>query len=278
LSDEEIKNLKASDLVAILHGLLNYEHKIIYYGPAALPAFNTSIAQVHTLPATWTTAAPAVKFERIKQTKNEVLFADYDMVQAEIYWLRSLDIYDAKKEATVNLFNGYFGAGSMGAIVFQTIRESKALAYSTGAVLQTPNKKEDPFSFLAYIGTQADKLNEAIIGMNELLTDLPKNEQSLSDAKKSMMKDIETERISNDNIIFTYLAYKKKGIDYDLRKDIYAQASKLTFDDLKQLHTTAISGKPFTYTVVGSDKKIKMEDLKKYGEVKRLNLDELFGY
>jgi predicted Zn-dependent peptidase len=278
LSDEEIKNLKASDLVSILHGLLNNEHKIIYYGPQALPVFTSSIAKVHTLPASWTVAAPALKFDRIKQTKNEVLFADYDMVQAEIYWLRSLDNYDPKKEATVNLFNNYFGAGSMGAIVFQTIRESKALAYSTGAVLQTPAKKEDPFSFLAYIGTQADKLNDAIVGMNELLTDLPKNEQSLSDAKKSMMKDLETERITNDNIIFTYLAYQKKGINYDLRKDIYAQVNSLKFEDLKKLHSSSVSGKTFTYTVVGSDKKIKMDDLKKYGEVKRISLEELFGY
>jgi predicted Zn-dependent peptidase len=278
LSDEEIKNLKASDLVSILHGLLNFEHKIIYYGPQTLTNFNTSIAKVHTLPATWAKATPAVKFERIKQTKNEVLFADYDMVQAEIYWLRSLDKYDAKKEAVIDLFNGYFGAGSMGAIVFQTIRESKALAYSTGAVLQTPAKKEDPFSFLAYVGTQADKLNEAIVGMNELLTDLPKNEQSLSDAKKSLLKDLETERITNDNIIFTYLAYQKKGIDVDLRKDIYAQVNQLTFGDLKMLHSSSISGKPFTYTVVGSEKKVKMEDLKKYGEVKAVSLEELFGY
>jgi len=98
----------------------------------------------------------------------------------------------------------------MGSIVFQTIRESKALAYSTGAILQTPAKKDDSFAFLAYVGTQADKLNEAIAGMNELLTDLPKNEQSLSDAKKSLMKDLETERVSKDNIIFTYLANLKK--------------------------------------------------------------------
>ena len=82
LSDEEIKNLKAADLVSILHGLLNNEHKIIYYGPQALPAFTSSIAKVHTLPGSWTVAAPALKFDRIKQTKNEVLFADYDMVQA----------------------------------------------------------------------------------------------------------------------------------------------------------------------------------------------------
>ena len=68
------------------------------------------------------------------------------------------------------------------------------------------------------------------------------------------------------------------GIADTLTTNLYAQAGKLTFDDLKQLHATSISGKPFTYTVVGSDKKIKMEDLKKYGEVRRLNLDELFGY
>lgn len=278
LSDTEIKNLKAADLVAILHGMLNNEHKIIYYGPQALPAFSSNIVKIHQVPATWAAATPAVKFDRIKQTKNEVLFADYDMVQAEIYWLRSLDQYDAKKEAAVNLFNGYFGAGSMGAIVFQTIRESKALAYSTGAILQTPAKKEDPYAFLAYVGTQADKLNEAIVGMNELLNELPKNEQSLSDAKKSMLKDLETERISNDNIIFTYLANQKKGIDYDLRKDIYAQAGSLTFDDLKKLHSSAVAQKPFTYTIVASEKKIKMEDLKKYGEVKKLSLEELFGY
>jgi predicted Zn-dependent peptidase len=278
LTDAEIKNLKAADLVAILHGMLNNEHKIIYYGPQALPAFTSNIVKIHTVPAIWAATTPAVKFDRIRQTKNEVLFADYDMVQAEIYWLRTLDNYDAKKEATVNLFNGYFGAGSMGAIVFQTIRESKALAYSTGAVLQTPAKKEDPYAFLAYVGTQADKLNEAIVGMNELLNDLPKNEQSLSDAKKSMVKDLETERISNDNIIFTYLANQKKGIDYDLRKDIYAQAGSLTFDDLKKLHNSSISQKPFTYTIVASEKKVKMEDLKKYGEVKKLSLEELFGY
>lgn len=278
LTDEEIKNLKASDLVAILHSLLNYQHKIIYYGPLTMPAFNTAISKVHSLPPTWAVAPAAVKFERMKQSKNQVLFTDYDMVQAEIYWLRTLDEYDAKKEATVNLFNAYFGAGGMGTIVFQTIRESKALAYSTGAVLQVPAKKEDPFAFLAYVGTQADKLNEAIVGMNELLNNLPKNEQSLSDAKKSMIKDLETERISNDNILFTYLANQKKGIDYDLRKDIYAQANSLTFDDLKKLHSNSVSQKPFTYTVVASEKKVKMEDLRKYGEVKRLSLEELFGY
>ncbi len=278
LTDAEIKNLKAADLVAILHNLLNYEHKIMYYGAQPLATFTAGISKIHSMPASWAVAPAAVKFERSKQTQNEVLFTDYDMVQAEIYWTRTLDAYDPKKEAVVNLFNNYFGAGSMGAIVFQTIRESKALAYSTFAVLQAPAKKEDPFSFTAYVGSQADKLNDAIAGMNELLNDLPKRDGSFSDAQKSMVKDIETERIAQENIIFTYLADKKKGIDYDLRKDIYAQLKTLTFEDIKKLHTDALVNKPFTYCIVASDNKIKMEDLKKYGEVKKLTLDQLFGY
>jgi predicted Zn-dependent peptidase len=40
----------------------------------------------------------------------------------------------------VNLFNNYFGGG-MGSVVFQTIRESKALAYSTYSYFSLPGKK-----------------------------------------------------------------------------------------------------------------------------------------
>lgn len=278
LTDAELKNLQAEDLVAVLHKLLDYEHKIIYFGPQPLAAFTTGITKIHPLPANWAMASPAAKFARTSPTANQVLFTDYDMVQAEIYWVRTLDNYDAKKEAVVNLFNNYFGAGSMGAIVFQTIRESKALAYSTFAVLQAPVKKEDPFSFIAYVGSQADKLNDAIVGMNELLQDLPKREQSFSDAQKSFVKDLETERISKENIVFTYLNNKKKGIDHDLRKDEYEQLKTISFDDIKKVHDDALVNKPFTYCIVASDKKIKMDDLKKYGEVKRLTLDQLFGY
>src|SRR5258708_36698269 len=43
LTTDEINNLKAEDLVNILHGLLNYKHTIIYYGPLSVDAFTSSI-------------------------------------------------------------------------------------------------------------------------------------------------------------------------------------------------------------------------------------------
>ena len=126
----------------------------------------------------------------------------------------------------------------MGSVVFQTIRESKALAYSTDAAIITPTKKDDYFSAFAYVGSQADKMNEAVSGMNELLNELPKTEQSFINAREEPDKDIETGRITNENIIFNYLNSMRKGIDHDLRKDNYAAYTNLTLNDVYNLSPT----------------------------------------
>ncbi len=277
LTDDEIKALKAEDLVSIIKGLRNYEHKVLYYGPMGLQDFTASVKNLHSMPAEWAKAPAAVKFTRLTQDKNQVLFADYDAVQADIYWVKNLDSYKPEEEAMVNMFNGYFGGG-MGSIVFQTIRESKALAYSTWALVQTPNKKDDAFAFTGYVGSQADKFNEAVAGMNELLTDLPKAEQNFINAQKSLIKDIETERITKDGILLSYLAAQRKGLNEDVRRSQYTAYANLKLDDVYAYHQKAFSNKPYTYCVVASEKRLSSDQLSKCGEVKKLSLTELFGY
>ncbi|MBS1662846.1 MAG: insulinase family protein [Bacteroidetes bacterium] len=277
LTQDEITNLKAEDLINVLHGLLDYAHTIIYYGPLTQENFSSTITQLHPLPATFTLLPAKVSFPFVVQENNQVLFANYDMVQSEICWVRNAAAYDVNKEPIVDLFDNYFGGG-MGSVVFQTLRESKALAYSTFATYGTPAKKEDPFYILAYIGCQADKMNEAIGGMNALLNELPLSEQGFQLARTSQKKDIETERFTGDGIVFAYLSAKQKGLDYDDRKSEYETLDKLTMDDIKNFHHDQLSGKPYTYCVVASDKKIKQDDLKKVGDVKTLSLEEIFGY
>jgi predicted Zn-dependent peptidase len=277
LSDEAIKSLKAEDLVNLLHSLSSYKHDVLYYGPSTLQKFTADISRLHTMPKTFTNLPPAVKFKPAKQANSKVLFNDYDAVQSEIYWVKALDTYDPEQTAKISLFNNYFGGG-MGSLVFQTIRESKALAYSTFAVVQTPSKKDDDYTFIGYVGSQADKMNDAISSMNELLNKLPLTEQNFVNAVKSQKKDIETQRITKDGIIFNYLSAQKKGLNEDLRKKVYSQLDRLTLQDLEQYHAKQFANQPFTYTVIASEKKIKLDDLKKYGEVKKLTVDELFGY
>lgn len=277
LSDAELDALKAEDLVNILHDLFNFKHKVLYYGPKTGTEAVASLKPVHKLPATLKELPKTKTFEQIPTNKNKVLFAHYDMVQAEIFWARNSEQYNSSITPTVSLFNNYFGGG-MGSIVFQTIRESKALAYSTYSYFSLPSKKTDRNSIMAYVGTQADKFNEASSAMNELLTTLPKSEQLFETAKSGLKKTIASERISQDGIIFSYLKAQRLGNDSDIRKIVYEQAPKLSFADINTFHDNEMKNKNYTYCIVASQDKVNEADMQKLGEIKKLNLTEIFGY
>jgi len=277
LTDEELQNTSGEELVSILHELNSYSHKIMYYGPQPLAQLATGLGKAHPVPASFRAAPAKKQFAASTQNTNQVLFADYNMVQSEIRWVRNSAPYSPDLEPMTGVFNNYFGGG-MGALVFQTIRESKALAYSTFCFYATPDKKEDPFYTLAYVGCQADKFNESIVAMNELLNDLPNVEENIKFAREGIKKDIETERITQDGIIFNYLAAQQKGLNEDLRRKTYAAVDKISYPELKKFHSEYLANKPYTYCIVASEKKLPLTEMGKYGTVKKLSLEELFGY
>src|SRR5690606_31143633 len=141
LTDAQLKALTADDLIHVLHDLRQYPHQILYYGPKSATEIATAIQPIHPAAAQFNTLPPARKFVQQDITENQILFAHYDMVQAEVYLVRNAHSYLESMVPTVQFFNEYFGGG-MGSIVFQTIRESKALAYSTFAYYATPSDKD----------------------------------------------------------------------------------------------------------------------------------------
>lgn len=277
LSDAELDALTADQLISVLKNMGKYNHTVLYYGPKTGQQIASALKPLHKSPATFMEIPAQQSFKKVDQDKNQVLFADYDMVQAEIQWVRNATTYNASVTPTIELFNNYFGGG-MSTIVFQTIRESKALAYSTYAFYNTPQKKDDRYTMIAYVGTQADKLNEAIGGMNELLTSMPESEKVFTVAKDNIRKSLETERITDDAILFSYLNAQRKGLDYDIRKNVYESANTLGFGDIRSFFDAELKNKPYTYCIVASEKRVKEDDLKKYGELTKLNLQQIFGY
>lgn len=277
MTNEEVKNMTSKELLYILHNINNYKHTITYYGPETPAAFNAEIVKIHALPKEFTEAAPAQHFSYSNSATNQVYFANYDMVQSEVRWVRNGGAYHPEEAAQITLFNSYFGGG-MGSIVFQTIRESKALAYSTFAVFASPDNKEKQYAMIAYVGSQADKMNEAVAGMNELLNVLPESDKNFESSKYSAMNAIETTRITKNDIITTYFADKKLGIDHDSRIDEYQALKPLTFAQTNSFHANNVANKAYNYCVVASDKKVKMEDLQKFGTLNTLTLTQIFGY
>jgi len=279
LTEVQLKALKADEMVTYIKTLRNYKHKIYYFGPMVSSAITDSVTRIHKMPKVMTEYPKAVEFKRNDTKENLVYFVNYNkMVQAEVLWLnKPIEKYNPSLTPVAAMFNEYFGGG-MSSLVFQTIRESKALAYSTYSRFMSPNKKEDPYYIYAYVGTQSDKLNEAIPAMNELLQSMPKVQNNFDNAKTSLRKTIETERINDESIIFNYAAALKLGNNHDIRKDVYDRLKDMTYDDLQKFYNETYVGKPYSYCIMGSKEKIDVNGLNKYGRVMEVTLEDIFGY
>jgi len=276
LSDEQLNALTAQELVDMLHTLLLYPTTIYYYGPMTADG----VVQAHSLLGG---NNPLMKipephvFYPTQHTQSIVYFTEYDMVQAEIGWVYNDVLYNMLMAPTAAVFNQYFG-GNMSSVVFQTIRESKALAYASSAAYITPTKRTDPYTMVAYIGTQADKMPEAITAMNELLTALPYSVLSYNQSLDAMRNKFESERIKGMNIITSYASALKRGLTLDIRQHIYNRLPNIAFTEIASFHKEHIQGKSYSYTILGDHTKIDMQFLSRLGYVKELTLKELFGY
>jgi predicted Zn-dependent peptidase len=272
LNSNELKALTIDELVKIIKSLSSYPHAIRYYGPRSISSVTSTINTLHQSAKTKTPIPASHQFTQKKINENKVYFTPFDAVQVEISWIRNDVAIDNKDVPYTTLFNQYFG-GNMSALVFQTIRESKALAYATNAQFQTPAKAGELYTMSAYVGTQADKMPEAIVAMNEL----PYSEGSFAQAKNAIFNKIESERIRGNNIFGYQRSAQLRNQKDDSRQWVYKNINSLTFDDMKKFHASHIAINPYQYTVLGDKSKVNMDELKKYGTIVEVSIDELMG-
>ena len=76
----------------------------------------------------------------------------------------------------------------------------------------------------------------------------------------------------------SYERAKRHGLDYDLRRDVYASTQKMTFDELKKFQLAKVRGQNQVILVIGSKDRLNFKELAKYGQVQQLTLKEIFGY
>jgi predicted Zn-dependent peptidase len=211
-------------------------------------------------------------------TQPVVYFAHYDQVQASINWYSRGSVLTESESPLVSAFNQYFG-GDMSSVVFQNIREAKALAYSTYAVYRAGSGKGKYNSMVGFVGTQADKFHDAVAAMNELLTTLPQNAEVFELAKKSLANQVETNRLDRSGYIAAYDACMERGFTTTIPNMAnYAQLSTLSMGDIAKFHQSRVSGRPYTMVVVADKARVTKADLAKYGKVVEVSLSDLFGY
>ena len=279
------KTLAKQDAASILQHLsatVPLTGTILYYGPAPMQEVaeklndNSQIVNAYQRTEQQTTPPEHIKTQRIKQ--SEVWVAPYKA--NAIYMVQYANpgvTYSPKQEAIIALFNEYF-SGSMGSIVFQEMRESRALCYASYAGYVTPNFAGDDNYFMTYIISQNDKLKDCVLAFDSICTQMPLSQAAFDQAKASLLKQMENKRYTGFEAISAYLRYTYKGWDHDWNKDIYNEVQRLTLKDVKQFQTQVLTNLPYRYLILGDKKQLNRKFLKTLGPVKYLKLKDIFVY
>jgi zinc protease len=277
LQEKELKEINPDELVEKIKLITSFKHRIFYYGSSDMNKIKEMISKYHIVNNPLKDYPTPALYSELEMQQNKVFFTHYDMVQSEIMMISKGNKYDRSLAPVTYLFNEYFGSG-LSSIVFQEIREAKALAYAAYASFTTPRKKSEFHYVQVYVGTQANKMKDAITAMNELMNNMPEAEAQFNAAKEASLKKIESERIVGAQIYWSYESAKDKGLDYDIRKDIYAQIPQMKMPELKSFFEQNIKGKKYTYLVLANRKSIDLKALKSLGQYEELSLEKLFNY
>jgi len=158
------------------------------------------------------------------------------------------------------------------------MREARALAYSAWGGYEIPDKPQYPYYIETFIATQNDKMIEAIETFNGILNDMPLSQKTLDIAKENLITNIRTERILRENILWRYLYDLEFGNTTDSRKDIFDNVPNLTLEDVKAFQEKYIKDKPYIYCILGDSKDLDLKGLQKFGNIRKLTKEEIFGY
>jgi predicted Zn-dependent peptidase len=158
------------------------------------------------------------------------------------------------------------------------MREARGLAYSAYAGLWKGTTPKDPYYFYAFIATQNDKVEQAVKAFDEIIEDMPRSGKAFDLAKSGILANLESQRTTKANILWSYLEYEKFGLKEDINKTIYEGVKSLTLDDVVAFQQKMIKNRPYTYCILGDKSDLDMNYLRSLGQIKFLSQKDIFGY
>lgn len=278
LSEKELKAMNPQDLVDRIHGLTDYEHRVLYYGPASSDELLALLREHHDVPETLKAVPQGETFEYLQPSKTKIFVAPYDAKQIYMaQYSNRGDRFDPQLQPQIDLYNTYF-SGDMSAIVFQEMRESRALAYSASARYSKPSYSKYPYAYSAFIATQNDKMMDAIHAFNEIINNMPQSEAAFALAKSGTIDRLRTGRINRSSVLWSYINAQDLGMNVDSRIAFYDYVQNATLQDVKAFQETWVKDRVYNYSILGDKKELDMKALRKMGEVVELTTEDIFGY
>ncbi|MCR5571677.1 MAG: insulinase family protein [Bacteroidales bacterium] len=277
LGTDALLALTSEELLSKVRNILTRQHTVLYYGPQSESQLKSMLSEYHDTPSELVPVTRSFSPRRLTPTAK-VFIAPYDSRQFNYTQVSDRgETFSLEDLPAVNLFNEYFGSG-MNTVVFQEMRESRALAYSAGALLSTPRFVDDSYLFYASIGSQNDKLRQAVDAFELIINDMPQSQASFEIAKQSMEARYRTSRTNGAAVLNSYLSARDLGLDEPAAKYVYEHLSAMTMDDLVNFQQQWIKDRTYIYGILGDRNGLDLNFLRTLGPVEFLTLEDIFGY
>ena len=276
LPNDAIEKLSTAELHDLIKNLLHYRHVVTYTGSLPLGKVREIVRQ-HSV-AGPLQEPPPYKFLRVAApAESRVYFFNKEQAQAQV----RIEFADGQvNEANmppVQLFNDYFGGGMAG-IVFQELREARALAYSVGAVYGNGGRKGEQNVMTGSIGCQADKTPEALEAFLDLFEKLPVSPERFADTRDSIISRYRTGKLGFREILWAVRSWERLEVPVDPRKARFEKIQRLGLNDVLQFDQEHLQHRPKLISIVGDKNKIDLEKIKKDGAITELELKDIFAF
>ena len=277
LGTDALLALTSEELLAKVRNVLTRQHTVLYYGPQSESQVKSLLSEYHDIPSELEPVTPSHTARQLTPSPK-VYIAPYDSRQFNYtQWSDRGETFSLEDAPAGTLYNEYFGGG-MNTVVFQEMRESRALAYSAGAILRSPRYEGDTYGFYAAIGSQNDKLRQAVEAFDLIINDMPQSEASLDLARQSLDAVYRTLRVNGAAVLNTYLDTRDLGLDEPVDRYVYEHLSGLGMDDVVEFQQRMIKGRTYTYGILGDKNGLDLNFLRTLGPVEFLTLEDIFGY
>ncbi len=282
ISEQELRAMTAKQAVELAQRCFQIPRLYAYAGPKKADDLKNILEKRMTSPQgvlDWPGEKNKREFKQLPTEKPQVFLLPYDSAQF-LVGIRTLgDKFspDPVKMAKIDLFNQYFGAGGLDCVVFQEIRESRSLAYSSYAVYSNAMDKDRHDFIFGFVGTQPDKFFEAADSMLDLFRKMPMYPDKIGQARTKLLKDLSASK-TYGNLAGLWFQSEKTRIKRDLKPEIFRALQEITAQDIADFAAKELSGRPYDIFVVGPVDKLDRKKLEKYGTVRRVTPKQIFGY
>ncbi|NUM55711.1 MAG: insulinase family protein [Candidatus Hydrogenedentes bacterium] len=272
---DQVKQLTSEELFGLTKGLLEYKHAVSYVGSLPRERVIELIRKYHPINGALKDVPPYRVKQMRQPERTEIYFYDKETAQSQVQIDFPSEPYNEARVPAINMFNNYFGGGMAG-LVFQELREARALAYAVGARYVTGARAVDQNYMVGGIGTQTDKTPEAIEGFVELFDAMPVSEDRFAISRASLLNSFTSSRLGFREVLNSVRSWERLGLEPDPRKARYEAAVNADVNLLMDFYKTQISGRPKLISITGDKSKIDMTRLAKIGPIREVGQDEIF--